>query len=368
MTEINIKDIEILNKLNSDILELKKKIEKLQEVKELKHMQQEELDLKNKIIKYSIYDSVKIGNIIAKLMTFFEGIEYYFSKNNLFFSDYDYCIKPKLNTTDIINIYPDYEIKNIESEKLFFNTSDKKEKCYLPPSNFSQNISNQRNLQKKDIEYIQLFIDYLYNKRASKSLEEISEKELEETLQEFLQISLELQQKKREKIEKKRKEQIQKQERIKFEKSCLIDRNLILNSLTYIINHYEENISAKLEKEKKWSRSQQWSELIGYHKLTINYNDKKICFESKIDSNGCYPDEEYCGVNIDMNKHTAICFFKLKNTLSSVLKNSNYISRFLNSIEQIYLEKRNITTEDINQLLIDISNDKKYKQKVLKSV
>lgn len=364
MSKIHIKDIESLNKLNSDILKLEKKIEEFQEIKELKELQQEEIRLKNKIVKYSTYDSVQIGNIMAKLMTLFEGIEYCFSKNNVSFSNY-YYIKPKLDHRDIMYVYPDYKIKNIVQENPFFHNSEKKERCYLPPSNFSQDTSSLGHFKNKDIEYIQLFIDYLYEKRSSKSLEEISEKELEEILQEFLETSIELQQKEKEKIEQKRKEQIEKSKRSEFEKSCVIDRRLILNSLAYIINHYEENISAKLEKEKEWSRSPQWSELIGYHKLIINYNDKEIYFKSKIDSYGCYPDEEYCGVYIDMNKHTDICFFELKNVLSPVLKNSNYLLGFMNSIEEMYTKKQNITSEDILQLIVDISNDEKYKRKVL---
>lgn len=159
---------------------------------------------------------------------------------------------------------------------------------------------------------------------------------------------------------------LQQEKRREFEKHCVIDRGLILNSLTFIINHYEENMSAKLEKEEKWSRKSQWSRLTGYHKLTINYSDREICFVSEIDSRGCYPDEEYCGVYIDMNKHTDIYFYELKDTLYPVLKNGNYLLDFMNNIEKIYLEKQNIVTEDIQQLIADISNDKKSKQRVLK--
>lgn len=366
MAKIHIKDIETLNKLNIDILKLEKKIEELQEIKELKRLQQEELNLKNKIGKYSTYDSVEIGNIMAKLMTLFEGIEYCFSKCDLFFSDYDYVIEPKSNNRDIINIYPSYNIKNIKQERFFFDPSDKKEQCYLPPSSFSQNTSSPHHSQNKNIEYIQLFIDYLYERRSSKSLEEISEKELEQILQEFLDISIELQEQRKQEIEEKNKEQRKKQKRREFEESCVIDRKLILNSLTYIINHYEENMSAKLEKETEWSRSSDWSKLIGYHKLTIHYNEEEVCFKSIIDSNGSYPDEEYCGVYIDMNKKTDICFFELKHTLSPVLKNSNYLLEFMNNIEEIYLTKQNITVDDINQLLVNISNNQKSKRKILK--
>ena len=365
MAEIHIMDIESLDKLNCEIVELKKKIEELQEVKEFKKLQQEEVELRNKIIKYSTYDLIEIGNIIAKLMTIFEGKQYCCAKNNLIW-DCDYCIEPISYNVGNMSIYAFYKIKKIEQKRIPFDTSEKKEKCYLAPSNFHSNNSSRNNSKYDDNEYVQVFLDYLYQRRSSKLLEEINEKDLEDILQEFLEISIELQQHRKEEIERKIEEQIQKQKRREFEKSCVIDRKLILNSLAYIINHYEEDMSAKLENNEEWSGSSQWSELTGYQILTINYNDRKIVFKAKIDSEGCYPDEEYCVGHIDMNKHSDICFFEIKNKLYPVLKDSNYLLEFMNSIEEMYLEKQNITTEDIQQLLVNISNDNKSKQRVLK--
>ena len=366
MVEIRMKNIEELNKKKNDILELEKRIKEVKEIKELKELQQEEIKLKNKIKKYSTYDSVQIGNIIAKLMTLFEGVEYYCSKNNLFFLNYDRYIIPKSNNENDLYIHPSYKIKNIKQERYPFDPSDKKDICYLSPSSFNPNTSTQYNSQNKDIEYIQLFIDYLYEKRSSKLLEEISEIELEEILQEFLKITNNLQQQRKIEIADKMEEQREQRRRKEFENSCVIDRKLIFNSLTYIMNHYEKNMSAIQEKEEEWSRSSQWSELRGYHKLTIQSGDEKVCFKTEIDSNGCYPDEEYCGVYIDINKNTNICFFDIKKTLLPVLKNSNYAIVFMNSIEEKYLEKQNITFEDIQQLLANITNKKKEKQRILK--
>ena len=365
MAEIHIMDIESLDKLNCEIVELKKKIEKLQEVKELKKLQQEEIELRNKIIKYSTYDLIEIGNIIAKLMTIFEGKQYCCAKNNFCWS-YDYCIEPIRYNSSNMSIYAFYEIKKLKQERIPFDTSEKKDKCYLPPSNFHSNNSSRNNSKYDDNEYVQVFLDYLYQRRSSKLLEEINEKDLEKILHEFLEISIELQQHRKEEIERKIEEQIQYQKRREFEKSCAIDRRLILSSLAYIINHYEEDMSAKLENNEEWSGSSQWSELTGYQILTINYNDRKIVFKAKIDSEGCYPDEEYCVGHIDMNKHSDICFFEIKNKLYPGLKDSNYLLEFMNSIEEMYLEKQNITTEDIQQLLVNISNDNKSKQRVLK--
>ena len=77
MTEISIKDIETLNNTDQDIVRQKKIIQELPEVKELDRLQHEKSILKNKIENYSTYNSIEIGKIIAKLMSVFEGIDYY---------------------------------------------------------------------------------------------------------------------------------------------------------------------------------------------------------------------------------------------------------------------------------------------------
>ena len=365
MTKLHIKDIESLNKLKSEIIELKKTIEKLQEVKRLRKLQQEKDKLENKIIKYSTYDLIKIGKIIAKLMTTFEGKKYYCSKNDgLFHGEGDYRIKPiDYNYFKDENLSAIYYINKIKQERIFFDTKEKKDKCYLPPSNFYSYNSSKTNSKNDVTAYVQVFLDYLYQERSRKLLEEIDEKKLEEILQDFLKNSIELQQQRKEQIEEKIKENIQEKKRKEYEKSCVIDRELILNSLTYIINNYENNMSAKLENKEEWSRSSQWSELTGYQILTINFNNIEISYETEIDSNGCYPDEEYFCIN--MNKHTDICFFEVKKRLSIALINSNYLLEFMNNIEEMYLVKKSITAEDIQQLLANISNDNKTKQRIL---
>lgn len=366
MTEIKIKDIEMLHKKNQDILELERKIQELHEIKELKKLQQEEIELKNKIKIFSTYDSVLIGNVVVKLMTSFEGIEYCCSKNDICFLNCDYRIEPKSNNRDNMYIYPSYKIKNIKQERLFFDTSDKKEMCYLPPSSFKSNASSRYNSRNKDTEYIQLFIDYLYERRSSKSLEKISNIELEEVLKEFLEITNDLQHQRKTEIIEKIEARIKQQKRKEFEESCVIDRKLIFNSLAYIINHYEDNISAIQEKEKEWSRNWQWSELTGYHKLTIKSEDKEVCFKAEVDSQGCYPDEEYCGVYIDINKDTNVCFFDVKRKLTPILKNSNYAINFINMIENLYNEGEDITSDKVREFLVLLSNESKGKQRILK--
>lgn len=362
MAEIKINDIEILNKKKKNILELQRKIEELQEVKEVKKLQQEEIELKNKIKKYSTYDSVLIGNIIAKLMTAFEGIEYCCSKNSVaFFLDCNYCIDPKSNNRDNIYIYPNYQIKNIKQDRHFFDTSEKQEMCYLPPSSFRSNTSSQHNARNNDIEYIQLFIDYLYERRSSKSLLEISEINLEEILQEFLEITNDIQQKRKTEIADKIETRIKQQKRKEYEKSCVIDRKLIYNSLSYIINHYESGMVAKKQADEEFP--------YGYHKLIIEYDDKQIIYSALVDKIDCYPDEEYCflGYHMDIDKDTNIPFFDIKNKLFPIINNSTYVKVFMDMIENLYSESKDITADNIQEFLILISNENKAKQRVLKN-
>lgn len=364
MAKINIKDIESLDKLNCEIVELKKKIEKLQEVKELKELQKEEVELKNKIIKYSTYDLIEIGNIIAKLMTMFEEKQYHCTKNDLHW-DCDYCIEPISYNVGDMSIHAFYKIKKLEQKRIPFDTNEDKDKCYLPPSNFQSDNSSNTNSKYSDTEYIQVFLDFLYQRRSSKLLEEINEKDLEKILQEFLEISIELQQQRKDEIERKIEEKIQYQKRREFEKSCVIDRKLILSSLAYIINHYEKDMSAKLENKEEWSGGSQWSVLTGYQILTINYNNKEIYFKAKVDSIGCYPDEEYCVGHINMNKNSNICFFEIKNELYPILKNSYYVKSFIEMIENEFYNNNKITYECIENILSGLSNEKKSQKKLL---
>lgn len=346
---MEIKDIEMTNK---NILELQKKLKKLK---------QEEKKLENKIKKFSSYDSILIGNILAKLMSLFEGIEYCCSKNSFF--DYDYIIEPIENNRDYMYNYPRYKIKNINNRDYIFNYPRNKTKninnrdlCYLTPSKY----------ENKEIEYINLFIDYLYKIRSSKSIEEINNEELEQILKEFIDNTHDLQDHRKMVIEEQIKLRIKKKERKEFEKSCIIDRKLIFDSLTYIINHYEENISAVQEKEEKWSGSSQWSKLTGYHKLIVKFFGKEVCFKTEVDSEGCYPDEEYIGVHIDINKNTNICFFDIKRELLPILKNTNYAINFMTMIENLYIESEDITPDKIAEFLALLSNERKRKLKILK--
>ena len=143
-------------------------------------------------------------------------------------------------------------------------------------------------------------------------------------------------------------------------------RKLIYNSLTYIINHYEDTITAIKEYEEDWKRSSQWSERYLYQNLIINDGVTKVSFKTVIDHEGCYPDEEYCGVYVNRNRDTNICFFDLKKAITPILKSSMYIAMFMNMIENLYNKNINVSAENIQQILVLISNNRKEKRRILK--
>ena len=271
---ILIKDIVDLEEKQKNKQKLRKAIEELGKIKSLKRIEQEELELYNKINKLSTYEMPKIGNIIAKLMTQFEGIPYHCIKNDRAFRDCNYFIEPKDKRFAMDSIYSSYKLKGIDK---FFSSKDETSLCLLQLSTFA---SNNGRITKYTESYIQVFIDYLYEKRSSQSLYEISSEKLDEFLQEFLEMSKILQLQRKKEIEKLLEKRLLLKKREEYEKSCLIDRKLIFNSLAYIINRYEENMSAIQETEEEWSRSSQWSELYGYHKLTIKFNGEEV-FKNK---------------------------------------------------------------------------------------
>ena len=121
MTEIRIKDIEMLNNTEQDIIRQKKIIQELPEVKELDRLQQYKSILENKIESYSLYNSLEIGEIIAKLMSKFEGIDYYFTERNgfdLLSGNFDYNIESNLKYGDI-HPYYHYTITNYKKKNFF---------------------------------------------------------------------------------------------------------------------------------------------------------------------------------------------------------------------------------------------------------
>ena len=118
MKNINIKDIELLKNKNEEINKLQKIIDESEEAKKIKNIKDEIYELNKKIEKYSKYNTVQIGNIIAKLMTSFEGIKYSCVKNDVFFLDCDYSIEAVSNDRNFDTIYYYVRIKSLMKKKI----------------------------------------------------------------------------------------------------------------------------------------------------------------------------------------------------------------------------------------------------------
>lgn len=348
-----INDINELNIKKMEIIQLKQKIEELNELKLLKKLETERSELENKIKKLSTYNIEQIGIILAKLMKQFEGVEYCCEKN--YFYNNKYNISPqKSYNNEFRNVYSSLSLSTINNPNLF--NIEEERKCILYPSSYSSNIS---------IEYIQKFIDYLYEERNEKNLYEITNEQIVQILNNFINISLELQLERKKEIQLSIEKNIQRKKKKEFEQSCLIDRRLIYNSICYIINHYDDNLSATQTVETNRSASYQWITLDGYSNLIISKGDSKTIYSTLIDSKGCYPDEEYCGLYVNLQRDTKICFFELKDKINYCIKDSYYVKLFMEMIEIEFYNNKEITYEYIENILTVLSNEKKLQKKLL---
>ena len=348
-----ISDIDELNIKKIEIIQLRQKIEELNELKLLKKLETEKSELENKIKKLSTYDIEQIGFILAKLMEQFEDIEYCCEKN--YFYNNKYNISPKKSyNNEFRNVYSSLSLSTINSPNLF--NIEEGRKCVLYPSSYSSNIS---------IEYIQKFIDYLYEERNAKSLYEITNEQIIQILNDFINISLQLQLERKKEIQLSIEKNIQRKKKKEFEQSCLIDRRLIYNSICYIINHYDDNLSATQTTETNRSASNQWITLDGYSNLIISKGDSEITYSTLVDSDGCYPDEEYCGLYVNLQKDTKICFFELKEQIIRIVKDSYYVKSFIEMIENEFYNNNEITYEYIENILVGLSNEKKSQKKLV---
>lgn len=347
-----INDINKLNIKKMEIIQLKQKIEELNELKLLKKLETEKTELENKIKKLSTYNIEQIGIILAKLMKQFEGVEYCCEKD---YREDEYNISPqKSYNNEFRNVYSSLSLNNINSPNLF--NIEEERKCVLYPSSYNSNIS---------IEYIQKFVDYLYEERNVKNLYEITNEQIVQILNNFINISLQLQLERKKEIQLSIEKNIQRIKKKEFEQSCLIDRRLIYNSICYIINHYDDNLSATQTVETNRSASYQWITLDGYSNLIISKGDSKTIYSTLIDSKGCYPDEEYCGLYVNLQRDTKICFFELKDKINYCIKDSYYVKLFMEMIEIEFYNNKEITYEYIENILTVLSNEKKLQKKLL---
>lgn len=335
------------------------------EIEKIKEFKAEIEKLAEQIKRDSAYECLEIGDIIAELVTIYENKEYRcLVTEPSFASEREYIITENQYKSPIYRI------------KITKTLDDKKDICCLFPSEYKslQEAKTGKTFIEwlnEGPEYIQLFIDYLYKRRTNKKAEKIDKKELNLILKAFVEETKELQdqtRQKREEIERYRKIS---EEKSRFQSSCVINRKMMYHIILYIIKYYEENMFAKDETQRKITyyhddgQGYEISEAL-YHNLIIQYNGKKISYQTYVDSNKDHIDYEdnFTGLDLDANQDTKINFFKIKNKLLPAIDNSVYLKEFFKKLESTYESQISITTDKLEELLADISNLKKQKKKV----
>lgn len=339
----------------------------MSDIEKLKKIVSEKTMLEKKIEMLSIYEIEDIGDIIAKLMTRYEEVEYECKKSSHYFHDSDYSIRPVVRESGVLSGCELGFVSNMKFKKLQFDYGEKPI-CFLPPSGYLDVVNDS--LSDKSsyytyIDYIQKFIDYLYDTKSRENITKFSKERIEVLLNEFLENTKEEQYfHKKEHIKKemkrKEREQIYGHERL-----YKVDRNSVFNAISYIVNNCSDDMNAVQQKYSEWERTGGWSTLIVYHKLSIKSDIDSRIFIAEVDRDWCYPDEEIGGVIVDYGKQTYIDYFELKNSLYPILNKNPYCTEFMKLIEDRFNDTKILTAIDVEELLNLVKNIRKTKVKKL---
>lgn len=334
--------LEELNLKKEKVLKEQQEIEKIKEEK-LYSKEKEYKELQKKVNQFSKYEPISILSILSKLTTIYEGAEYDYQ--SLFGID-EYYIECRENT-----IYKSYKLK-VTKEKKFIPVKKWVEDKYillLPETTFENHP------------YISNFINYLFNKRVEEELYEIDNNKLEEILNEFLE-NTKLEQKQRlEENKNKLIEYQEKEKRIKFEDSCMIDRQSLFDTISSIINTYEDDMSANIMYDKKGDMIK----MEAISKLIVKYKNCKEIYETIIDTDTCDYDDTYYVFSVSYNKPTNINFFEFKRKFEYIFKNGKYINKFMEKVEDLYTDNKKILEyKDLNTLYKKFLNEKDLEELV----
>ena len=140
------------------------KVNELEKIKDLKRKLQ---NTKEQIKKYSYYDIDDIGEVIAKVMTAYEGIDYmavryWFNMNENDFYDYYTPSGYDKNSFQTVHVLPrakesdEYARYRMKISKEVGNN-----KCYLPPAYYTPH---------KKCYYMMDFLNYLYTKKVENDI------------------------------------------------------------------------------------------------------------------------------------------------------------------------------------------------------
>lgn len=339
---------EDLDKLNHETKELSSKIR----------------EVENKIKKFSQYDFIMIGKVLSRLMTVYEGVLYSCFRCDV--SGY-YTITLKNNVDDIL--HPSLTLKPLDEDIKYMTYSTlcggevNKDNifCYLFPSKFSKITISITTSQ----EYIQKFIDYLFEDRVQKNVTEVDCDYLNNVLDDFLSLTKKEQLLRQKAILERKKERQELDKKCRFEASCFVDRKAMFDNICYIINNYEENINSYQDIEEE----RNGNTLSGYHKLIIKSGEYEIIFKTFVDKDEDDL-ESYYYASVNISKDTNINFFDIKRQFNSIIKESNVLKKYFDMIEDYFNiqtndENRVLNSTDLNAVLLLIDRFNKGKQKRL---
>lgn len=197
-------------------------------------------------------------------------------------------------------------------------------------------------------DYVQNFINYLYEVKSSEMLSGINKENLEVFYREYLNY-----------IKKINNSSITE------EQIYMVDRTSIFNAICYIVNNYSDDMTALQQKYSEWERTGQWSTLIVYHKLSIKSDVDRCTFITEVDRDGCYPDEEIGGVIVNYGKQTYINYYELKDLIYPILSSDSYCCKLMELIEDRFNDTKVLMDTDVNELLDSIKKKSPRKVKRL---
>ena len=319
--------------------------------KRLEELRNDIFALELYIEQNSLYNLEVIANTISKLMTAFENTEYVVSYR---YDEHDNenCF---ITEKTIRNFSLSFIIPSIDNMKyksfIKGNTTDY---CFLPPSKYD----------KKNLNYIQDFIDYLFEYRTSNEKKNLSESEINNCLLEFVEknkATKNIRIKRRKNQNQTRKNSFLKKE---FRSKCMLSRKVMFSNIISLINNYESSNSvAYHSKYSIWESNEQRhtkTEYL-YDKLEIKSYGTYTKFESLVDF--CEVEEDELENSfIDEKLDTEINFFELKKELISLYDYCPILKKFMDNIEKVLLHKNNLSEDEINDIYLEIVN--KYRQKI----
>ena len=317
---------------------------------------EKEYDFNFSRIKYYTYPFDIIVNILIKLMSTFEGVEYCFKYNNKIVPICEYKYK---------NIYPHIKLNSFKLGS--DHASDIKYCFFGTPSIFDSGIFHSSKNEIK-VDYIKYFFKYLYKYRVENNDNMMN---IDNLLHLFILENTDWQdrvkknnEKQKKQIQEREKEKKKRAKEIEFLESFMIDRTLIYYSFIFVINKYEDNLEAMHRYDSSWYRNGNWSELNLYHTLIINNKNSTQEYSTLVESDGHYPDEEGLAC-VSKKTKTLISFYSFKKTFEWILKDTKYANSFLDDIWNNLLEENAISEEVIIRLLSDIKEQYKKSDKVL---